>query len=329
MSGPALRDGFRRTIDYLRLSVTDRCNLRCIYCMPAAGVHPLDHTEILSYEEMLRIVRIAVGEGIRKVRVTGGEPLVRKGIVEFVGDLSRVAGVQDLSLTTNGLLLEEMAPHLRRAGLRRVNVSLDTLRPEVFERITRRPGLDRVLAGIEAARREGLSPVKVNVVALRGVNDGEILDFAAFAEEGGYEVRFIEFMPAEKDAWDETRLVPAAEILDTLRSRYPLVPLLAEKLSGPCRVFQLPKGGRVGVISPLSDHFCGGCNRLRLTATGSLRGCLFSREETDLRALLRSGAGDDELAAVLREVVARKPRGHGLQEGPAHGAGIAMSRIGG
>lgn len=329
MRDPALLDGFRRTIDYLRLSVTDRCNLRCVYCMPAAGVPSLDHTEILSYEEMLRIVRIAVAEGIRKVRVTGGEPLVRKGIAGFVRDLARVAGVQDLSLTTNGLLLEEMAPDLRRAGLRRVNVSLDTLRPEVFERITRRPGLARVLAGIEAARRVGLSPIKINVVALRGVNDGEILDFAAFAESGGYEVRFIEFMPAEKDAWDETRLVPAAEILETLRSRYPLVPLLAEKLSGPCRVFQLPRGGRVGVISPLSDHFCGACNRLRLTATGSLRGCLFSREETDLRALLRSGAGDADLAAVLRDVVARKPRGHGLQEEPAHASGIAMNRIGG
>ncbi len=328
MTDPVLHDAFRRRINYLRLSVTDRCNLRCTYCMPAEGIHPLGHGEILSYEELLRVVRVAVGQGIRKVRVTGGEPLVRRGVVDFVGAVARVAGVQDLSLTTNGLLLARDAEALRRAGLRRVNVSLDTLRPEVFARITRRPGLARVLEGIDAARRVGLDPIKVNVVVMRGVNDGELLDFASFAEEGGYEVRFIEFMPAEEEAWDSGRVVPAADILATLSTRYPLAPETAEGLSGPCRVFRLPRRGRVGVISPLSQHFCGGCNRLRLTATGSLRGCLFSREETDLRALLRSGADDEALAAVLRDVVAHKPEGHRLGE-TAHGCGIPMSRIGG
>ncbi|MBE0617338.1 MAG: GTP 3',8-cyclase MoaA [Proteobacteria bacterium] len=323
-----LRDRFQRRINYLRLSVTDRCNLRCTYCMPAQGVHPLGHGEILSYEELLRVVRVAVGQGIRKVRVTGGEPLVRKGVVDFVAALAKVDGVQDLSLTTNGLLLAGTAHDLRRAGLRRVNVSLDTLRPDVFARVTRRQGLKRVLEGIAEARRVGLDPIKINVVVLRGVNDGELLDFAAFAEAGGYEVRFIEFMPSKEDTWDASQVVSASEILDVLRTRYALVPEAAANLAGPCRVFRLPGRGRVGVISPLSEHFCGGCNRLRLTATGSLRGCLFSREETDLRALLRAGANDEALGAVLREVVAGKPLGHRLEEeGPRDG--IPMSRIGG
>jgi len=328
MTAPSLHDAFRRRINYLRLSITDRCNLRCTYCMPAEGIDPLDHGAILSYEELLRVVRVAVGQGIRKVRVTGGEPLVRRGVVDFIAALAGVEDVEDLSLTTNGVLLAGAAQALRRAGLRRVNVSLDTLRPEVFERITRRPGLERVLEGIDAARRAGLDPIKINVVVLRGTNGGELLDFAAFAEEGNYEVRFIEFMPSEEHSWDAGQVVPAAEILDTLRTRYPLVPEAAENLSGPCRVFRLPRRGRVGVISPLSDHFCGGCNRLRLTASGSLRGCLFSREETDLRALLRSGADDAALAAILRDVVAHKPEGHRVGES-GRGCGIPMSRIGG
>ncbi len=323
-----LRDGFRRPINYLRLSVTDRCNFRCTYCMPPEGVTPLEHGAILSYEEMLRVVRIAVGEGIRKVRVTGGEPLVRKGLLPFLGSLARLPGIEDLSLTTNGLLLAGMAEGLRGAGLRRVNVSLDTLRPDVFERVTRRPGLQKVLAGIAAARRAGLSPIKVNVVAMRGINDGEILDFAEFAEEGGYEVRFIEYMPAAADSWDSGQVLPAAEILAALRARYPLVPVAPESLSGPCRVFLLPRGGRVGVISPLSDHFCGGCNRLRLTASGSLRGCLFSQDETDLKGLLRGGVDDQVLASAIRDVVAQKPRAHHLGE-PLDRHGIPMNRIGG
>ncbi|MDW7708928.1 MAG: GTP 3',8-cyclase MoaA [Deferrisomatales bacterium] len=328
MTSPSLRDGFRRTINYLRLSVTDRCNLRCTYCMPPEGVAPLEHGAILSYEEMLRVVRVAVAEGIRKVRVTGGEPLVRRGLLGFVRELARIPGVEDLSLTTNGLLLGELASALRQAGLRRVNVSLDTLRPEVFAVITRRPGLERVLAGIDAARRAGLSPVKINVVAQRGVNDGEILDFAAFAEEGGYEVRFIELMPASREYWDADRVLSAAEILATLRTRYPLAPSVPDSLSGPCRVFLLPRGGRIGVISPLSEHFCGGCNRLRLTASGSLRGCLFSRDETDLRELLRAGADDRALASAVRDVVAHKPEAHRLGWTPPTDD-LAMNRIGG
>jgi len=328
MNVSSLHDRYRRQINYLRISVTDRCNLRCTYCMPPEGVDPVPHADILTYEEFLRITRVAVSEGIRKVRVTGGEPLIRRGIVDFLRNLAAIPGVEDLSLTTNGLLLAAMARQLKEAGLRRVNVSLDTLQPHVFEQITRSPGLDRVLAGLAAARAAGLDPIKVNVVAMRGTNDGEFLDFAAFAEETGYEVRFIEFMPAAPTEWDAARVIPAAEILNSLRCRYELVPLEGGAYAGPSRVFRLPGGGRIGVISPLSEHFCGGCNRLRLTATGSLRGCLFAREETNLRALLRSEAPDAELAGVIREVVARKPERH-LLDGAAPDGAMRMSRIGG
>lgn len=329
MTSRGPRDRFLRTINYLRVSVTDRCNLRCTYCMPEEGVAPLDHGDILSYEEILRVARAAVGLGIGKIRVTGGEPLVRRGIVGFVRRVAAIPGVWDLSLTTNGLLLAEMAADLKAAGLRRVNVSLDTLRPEVFERVTRRKGLDRVLAGLAEARRVGLTPVKVNVVAMRGVNEGEILDFAEFAREGGYEVRFIEFMPANGETWAEERLLTAAQILETLRSRYPLESVPSEQGTGPSRAFLLPGGGRVGVISPLSDHFCGSCNRLRLTAEGRLRSCLFSDEETDVRELLRAGADDEALTEAILEAVQGKPQGHALGEEGRHKCGLSMNRVGG
>ncbi len=325
-----LTDRHQRRINYLRVSVTDRCNLRCHYCMPEEGVPSLGHGAILSYEEFLRVGRVAVALGIEKIRVTGGEPLVRKGIEDFLGRLARLDGLRDLALTTNGLLLAQRVQALRDAGLRRVNVSLDTLRPDRFERITRRPGLDRVLAGIRAARDAGLRPVKVNVVAMRGVNHDEILDFAAFAREEGVQVRFIEFMPAGA-AWEEARVVPAREILETLAAALgPLRTLPNGPAGGPSRVFELPGGGTVGVISPLSDHFCGTCNRLRLTADGRLRTCLFSRSEIDLRAVLRSGADDRELARVLREAVSAKPAGHGLSatpDGPRDRP--SMHRVGG
>jgi cyclic pyranopterin phosphate synthase len=208
-------------------------------------------------------------------------------------------------------------------------VSLDTLRPEVFERITRRPGLERVLSGLTAARRAGLEPVKVNVVAMRGVNDSEILDFAAFAQEGDYEVRFIEFMPANASSWEASRLLTASEVLAVLRSRYPLDPVGPGTTEGPSRTFALPGGGKVGVISPMSDHFCGTCNRLRLTAEGKLRSCLFSDEETDLRRLLRSGVADAALAAAICDAVQQKPHGHTLSESDRHKCGLSMNRVGG
>jgi len=329
MNDFGLRDPYHRVINYLRISVTDRCNLRCAYCMPENGIDLLHHSDILSYEEILRVARVAVGLGIRKIRVTGGEPLVRRGILGFLERVSHIEGVLDLSLTTNGILLAEMASDLKRCGLGRVNVSLDTLKPGVYERITRRPGLDRVLSGLEAARRAGIGPIKINVVALRGVNDEEILDFAAFAQEGGYEVRFIEFMPSDTDSWEASRFLAAAEVLDTLRTRYNLEPVTQETPAGPSRTFRLPGGAKVGVISPLSDHFCGSCNRLRLTAEGKLRSCLFSEQETDVRQILRSGAGDVPLVEAIRDAVHRKPRGHSLGEADRHKCGLSMSRIGG
>ncbi len=330
MKQPALRDRYHRVINYLRISVTDRCNLRCAYCMPEEGVPSLDHAEILSYEELLRVARVAVRLGIWKIRVTGGEPLVRKGIVGFVGQLAAIPGVRDLCLTTNGMLLADTAAELRRVGLRRVNVSLDTLNPERFRRITRRPGLDRVIAGIRAARDQGLRPVKVNVVAMRGLNDDELPDFVAFARTEGVEVRFIEFMPGSGE-WDESRVIPAAEVLERLSGRFRLEPVRELRSSGPSRTYQLPDGTRIGVISPLSDHFCGTCNRLRLTAAGRLRTCLFSNREIDLRRVLRSGVDDGALEHVLREAVARKPPGHGMEHtAPAAEADRpAMNRVGG
>lgn len=326
-----LEDRFRRRINYLRVSVTDRCNLRCTYCMPEEGVVPLGHEAILSYEEILRVARIALGLGIEKIRITGGEPLVRRGILAFIEKMAALPGLQDLSLTTNGLLLASMAQQLRQAGLRRVNVSLDTLRPEVFRRITRFDGLERVLDGLRAAQGAALSPIKVNVVAMRGVNDEEVVDFAAFAQETGYEVRFIEFMPSRADAWEQTTVLTAAEILQILSDHFRLVPVVADGPAGPSRTFALPGGGRVGVISPMSDHFCGTCNRLRLTAEGRLRSCLFSSRETDLRSLLRTGADDDALAGLIRGAVEGKPERHGLGEDVTEdrGCGFAMSRVGG
>ena len=329
MSAAGLHDRFLRRINYLRLSITDRCNLRCTYCMPPEGVHALDHSSILSYEEMLRVARTAVALGIEKIRITGGEPLVRRGVVQFVARIGALPGLRDLSLTTNGLLLADAADDLRRAGLRRVNVSLDTLRPDVFERITRRQGLDRVLAGLARARSVGLSPIKVNVVAIKGVNDSEILDFAAFAQREGYEVRFIEFMPSAATAWDTSQVLTAAQVLEVLSSRYTLQPADNGAAAGPSRSFLLPGGGRVGVISPLSDHFCGSCNRLRLTAEGRLRSCLFSQEETDLRPLLRESDSDAGLVEAIRSAVQRKPEGHTIGEDGQHKCGLSMSRVGG
>lgn len=330
MTQHPLKDPFHRRINYLRVSVTDRCNLRCFYCMPPEGIEPLAHGQILSYEEILRVVRVAVSLGITKVRLTGGEPLVRRGIIGLVASIASLPGVQDLSLTTNGTKLGEMAAGLREAGLKRVNISLDTLKPELFEKITGRSELPAVLAGIEAARKVGLSPLKVNTVAMRGVNDGEILAFADLAAEKRIEVRFIEHMPSRRDAWSGASLVSAAEILETVASRYPLAETGGrDENSGPGRMYLLPGGGKIGVISPMSDHFCGSCNRLRLTSDGRLRSCLFSDDELDLKARLRDGSDDAQIEALLRAAVRKKPEGHGLVEGNGDHCGMDMSRIGG
>lgn len=306
-------DPFGRSIEYLRLSITDRCNLRCRYCMPEEGVPPLAHGDILSYEELLRVAQGCVALGIRKIRVTGGEPLVRRGVVEFVTQLATLPGRPEISLTTNGLLLAEMAAPLKAAGLQRVNVSLDTLRSERFRTLTRRDGLERVLAGLAAAEVAGLAPVKINIIPLKGVNDDELLDFARLARDHSWEVRFIEFMPISSDLeYDSTFRVPMAEVERQLRSLGELEPLPRRESAGPARLFRFPGGrGSLGLIPSVSGHFCPECNRLRVTADGRVRGCLFGNQEFDLKPILRGG-DPAALAETLRSAVCAKPERHAI-----------------
>lgn len=320
-----------RRVTYLRLSVTDRCNLRCLYCMPPDGVSFVPHEEILSFEEMARVVRVSSLHGIRKVRITGGEPLVRKGLIPFLKTLSSLEGLDEITLTTNGVLLEDYARGLKDAGIRRINISLDSLKPERFLRITGRDYFDKVLAGIRAAQEEGLSPIKINVVVMRGINDDEILDFAALATEKPIHVRFIEFMPiGRKNGWRPEEFVSIDEMLEIIRQTWSLEPVESGKLDGPALRFRPGKGpGEIGLIGALSNHFCAKCNRLRLTAEGQLRGCLFSDNEIDLKGPLRSGAGDDLLLELMRRAVETKPENHNLlRRGPRKCARL-MSSIGG
>ncbi len=326
-----MKDHFGRRIDYLRLSVTDRCNLRCRYCMPEEGVVSLGHGEILAYEELLRVAAAAVRLGVRKIRVTGGEPLVRKGLVGFIGQLAALPQRPEITLTTNGLGLAALAGDLRRAGLSRVNVSLDTLRPERFERITRRSGLEQVLAGLEAAETAGLAPLKLNMVPIAGENADEIVDFARLTLERSWEVRFIEFMPVSDGlSYGPDNRFPAAAILDELQRLGPLEALVRQGPAGPARLYRYPDApGRIGVIPAVSEHFCGECNRLRLTADGRLRPCLFSGAEIDLRTPLRAGADAAELERLLLQATGAKPERHHIGEADFEHSGRRMQEIGG
>ncbi|HEY6874554.1 MAG TPA: GTP 3',8-cyclase MoaA [Geobacteraceae bacterium] len=323
-----LIDSCGRKINYLRLSVTDRCNMRCTYCMPPGGIPLVAHDDILSYEELLVVARAAVAAGIEKIRVTGGEPLVRRGIVPFLARLAALPGLRQLVLTTNGLCLEEMAGELYAAGVQRLNVSLDSLHPETFAAITRGASLHRIMAGIEAAERAGF-PLKINVVVMRGVNDGELLDFAAMTLERPLTVRFIEYMPAIRAKNWEGLVVPGEELLERLGRRFSLVPQEREGLAGPARVYRIAgAAGTIGVITPVSGHFCGECNRIRVTAAGRARGCLFADDGLDLRPLL--AAGDEAaLAAALRAFAICKPDRHHLGATEGQHTPFAMSAIGG
>jgi GTP 3',8-cyclase len=328
-----INDAYNRPINYLRVSVTDRCNFRCLYCMPPDGVQLIPHEEVLRYEEIELIVRAAASLGLSKVRLTGGEPLVRLGIAELVHAIASVPGIDDLSLTTNGVLLTARAPELARAGLRRVNVSLDTLRPERFYRVTRGGDLAKVLAGIEAAQAAGLTPIKINTVVVRGLNDDEVAEIARTTLERDWHVRFIELMPLGRSAdWANDGYVSTTEIkarVETLGVLTPAGGRAPGAGNGPARYYRLPGAqGTVGFISPVSDHFCFQCNRLRLTADGKLRPCLLRADEVDLRSALRAGAGLPEVAELIARAVHLKPEGHGLarQESPA---GRTMSQIGG
>ncbi|MDQ1337018.1 MAG: 3,8-cyclase [Thermodesulfobacteriota bacterium] len=311
-------DKNHRTISYLRLSVTDRCNLRCIYCMPEEGVQFLPHSDILTYEEMLHLVRLSVQRGIRKVRVTGGEPLVRKGFTGFLDILCRIEGLEEVALTTNGVLLKQYAADIRNCGICRINVSLDSLRPERFFHITGKDSFNQVREGIEEAERVGFDPIKINVVAMKGVNDDEILDFAKLAVNNPYHIRFIELMPVGGNGWNPDKFMSTDEIYQRLQSMGNWVPVKSNPYDGPAQRFKMEGSqGEIGLIGALSHHFCAVCNRLRLTAEGSLRGCLFSDEETDLKTPLREGKGDEALLRLIDWTIENKPKDHGLlSQGP-------------
>ena len=322
-----LSDSFQRPINYLRISVTDRCNLRCTYCMPEHGITLLTHSEILRYEEIQAVAQAAAALGINKLRLTGGEPLVRSGLPHLVAMLSQIEGIDDIALTTNGVLLRRYAAQLRQAGLRRVNVSLDTLKRDRFHRITRDYKLGEVLDGIETAKAVGLDPVKVNMVVMRGINDDEVLDFARLTLKDGWHVRFIEPMPF--GTGDGSSFIPTSEIQERLLSLGPLEPCLHSHGNGPAKYFRFPGAqGTVGFITPLSEHFCFNCNRLRLTVDGKLRPCLLSDEEVDLKTHLRRGASREELKGLIVQAVAAKPERHHLSEGVLP-KGRAMCQVGG
>ena len=314
-----LSDSFQRPINYLRVSVTDRCNLRCRYCMPPEGVHSIPHHDILSYEEIHTVVLAATELGINKVRITGGEPLVRLGLTKLIRMLAQVEAIDDISLTTNGLLLSRHAAELKQAGLGRVNVSLDTLKPDKFKSITGSDRFSDVLKGIEVARPIGLNPVKINVVVMAGTNDDELLDFARKTIEEEWHVRFIEIMPFTSEGATAAKVLSAREMKKRLDPLGKMEPFMPDVGSGPARYFRLPGArGTVGFITPVSEHFCVSCNRLRLTADGKLRPCLFSKDEIDLRQALREGLPPDGLKELIKQAVDSKPQCHYLAEGYVH-----------
>jgi cyclic pyranopterin phosphate synthase len=315
--GTPLTDGYGRLHDNLRVSVTDRCNIRCFYCMPEKDVQFVPRAEILSFEEIERFVRIAATLGVTKVRITGGEPLVRRDLPVLVDRLASIEGIRDIALTTNGVLLAGQAEALRRAGLRRLNVHLDTLDRAKFEQITRRDELGRVLEGLEAARRAGFESIKINAVAVKGLFESDIVPLAHFGREHGYQIRYIEFMPLDSQGlWDTARVLRMEEILRALGEAFgELAPVPDPDPRAPALEYRFPDGrGTVGFIASVSRPFCLNCNRIRLTADGHLRYCLFAVEETDVKRLLRGGAGDEEIRETIRRTVAAKWLGHEIQQ---------------
>lgn len=327
-----LVDRFGRRIENLRISVTDRCDLRCFYCIPDETIEWLPRKSLLSLEEIARIARLAVACGIRRLRITGGEPLLRRDLPLLVEMLSDLPGLDDLALTTNGTQLERLAEPLARAGLRRVNVSLDSLDPGTFARMTRRDAHARVLAGIDAAEAAGLRPIRINCVPVRGLNDHEVAGFARLARERGFEVRFIEFMPLEHGTrWGTDVLVPGRELRERIGAEFPLVPKPGADPHAPSRDWLFADGapGLVGFIDSVTQPFCSDCNRIRLTADGKLRTCLFSLKEHDLLGPLRTGADDDELERCLRAAVGTKELKHHITDGLFVKPARSMSQIGG
>lgn len=329
-----LTDLFSRSISYLRVSLTDQCNLRCLYCTPKEIEEKLSCGELLSYEELLRVIGLAVELGIRKVRLTGGEPLVRKNVISFIRRLAELPGLDDIRLTTNGVMLESMADDLFKAGIRKLNISLDTLKKERYQQITGVDIFNRVWAGIEKVEAMGFSPIKINMVALRGINDDELVDFARLTLTHNLQVRFIEFMPiGDGTLWGKERYISSEEIKERISILGELEEIKTFRMDGPARIYRFRDGdtlrGSVGFISPISHKFCDQCNRLRLTSEGRLRSCLLSDQETDLKTIIRSGGSDKDVKMALVQTILNKPKGHTILDkdgGNCHGQ---MSRIGG
>jgi GTP 3',8-cyclase len=327
----SMRDGFGRRIEYLRVSVTDKCNLRCVYCMPLHGLPWLKRTDLLSYEEIATIVGTMATMGLRKVRVTGGEPLVRRDVTRLIGLLAGIPGIDDIALSTNAVLLGPMADELKAVGVRRVNISLDSLRPERVDAIARRPGsFGQIMDGLAAAERVGFHPIKINVVVMRGRNDDELVEFARITRERPWHVRFIEVMPVGENLDISAReYVPAPEMLRRVTAIGELEPVQGPGGNGPATYFRFPGApGTVGVITPMSHNYCDDCNRMRLTADGKLRPCLFGDLHTNLRDPLRAG---EPLEPLIRQTLRIKPERHNLVQGSDAGSGglLALSQIGG
>ena len=327
-----LVDTLGRIHNNLRISVTDRCNIRCFYCMPAENVQFVPRHDILTFEEITRFARVAAAMGVIKLRITGGEPLVRSQLASLIRRLVSIPGIEEIALTTNGVLLADQAEELRAAGLHRLNISLDTLDEETFVRLTRRSGLGRVLDGIAAAQRVGFEKIRLNAIAIRGITESEIIPLGRFAREQQLELRFIEFMPLDaENAWEREQVLTGTEICNLLESEFgALLPAHRSDPSQPAVDFEYADGGgRVGLINPVSQPFCHDCNRVRLTAEGQVRNCLFSTTEWDARQLLRGGGSDAELASLIREAIANKKPGHGIDSDDFLKPQRAMYQIGG
>jgi cyclic pyranopterin phosphate synthase len=327
-----LVDSFGRIHESLRISVTDRCNIRCFYCMPNEQIQFLPREELLTYEEIVRFASVAVSAGIRKFRITGGEPLVRRDLPVLIRGISEMAGVEDLALTTNGVLLADQAEALRQAGLKRLNVSLDSLRPEVFEQITRRQELERVLQGIHRAQEVGFTGIRINAVSIRGLTEADVIPLAHFCRTAGHTLRFIEYMPLDADqGWTDQLVLSGERVRSILQEEFGVLrPCERPDPSQPAVDYSFADGrGQVGFINPVSEPFCGSCNRIRLTAEGQLRNCLFSTEEFDARRLLRSGGSDADLLELLRICVGEKKAGHGINDPRFIRPKRAMYQIGG
>jgi cyclic pyranopterin phosphate synthase len=330
LSDLKLIDPCNRHLNYLRISITDRCNLKCIYCVPRDHITRLSHAEILTYEEILRLVKVGIQLGISKVRVTGGEPLVRKGVYKFLSDLRRISGLADLSLTTNGVALRDNLEKIKSSGIKRINISLDTLKRQKFAEITGLDLFDQVWQGIERARKMGFHPIKINVVALNGVNDDELVDMAHLSIEYPFHVRFIEYMPIGDSQMGSPPLLLAPEIKKRISVLGNLIPIRNSLNDGPAQRYRFDGApGEIGFIHALSQHFCDRCNRLRLTASGQLRPCLLSGHQEDIKGPLRAGCSDEDLAQIFFRAVRHKPTDHNLAVGNPSRVCGQMRAIGG